>query len=249
MGASAVLFDLYGTLADIEVDEQDLDAWAALKRLFGDQAGNLAPQDLRERFTRLCDQEIRAHGEGFALTSAFKRLLSETGRGGSDREAIEFAEAFRSATTKRLSARPYSIPLLNALRRCGLRLALVSNTEGIVTHHDIGRLGLARHFDAVVLSSESGSKKPSPAIFEKALRSLSARPDDAVFVGDTWETDIEGALRAGLRAVYLDPTLPPLAFRRDDHEARVLRAHPDGKAIGSALGMLICGSRETVATG
>lgn len=241
MSTGAVLFDLYGTLADIEVDEQEPNPWAALKVFLGAKANDLTPLEIQARFNMLCDQETSIHGEGFALTSAFRKLLIETGRNGSEAEITSLARAFRRRTTKSLIARPYSVSLLTELRRNGLRLALISNTEAIVTNYDIEALDFAGYFDAIVLSSEFGAKKPEPAIFLEALQKLSAEAQDAIFVGDTWETDIQGALQVRMWAVYLDHDMPPLAVKRDDLHSTVLHAHPDGEAIRSALGTILSG--------
>src|SRR5690349_4607638 len=126
MAFNAVLFDLYGTLADIEVDERDPQAWAALRAFLQIRARNLRPEYLRDRFLTLCSEEMQTKEEGFVLENAFRRLLMETGGTGSDREIIEFAKAFRSVTTKNLRARPYAIPVLRMLRTSGICLGIVS---------------------------------------------------------------------------------------------------------------------------
>ena len=45
--------------------------------------------------------------------------------------------------------------------------------------------------------------KPHPSIFSTALARIGTRPEEAVMVGDSIRQDIEGALRAGMRAVLL----------------------------------------------
>ena len=46
--------------------------------------------------------------------------------------------------------------------------------------------------------------KPEPRIFQQACDALSVPAGQAVMAGDTPETDIHGAQRAGLRAVWLN---------------------------------------------
>jgi putative hydrolase of the HAD superfamily len=67
------------------------------------------------------------------------------------------------------------------------------------------RKGLRRFFRVVVISSVLGRAKPDRAIFAHALDEIGARADEAWHVGDDPEADALGAVRAGLRAVLLDP--------------------------------------------
>jgi FMN phosphatase YigB (HAD superfamily) len=61
--------------------------------------------------------------------------------------------------------------------------------------------------------------KPHPSIFQAALQLVNVEAADAIMVGDSVRQDIEGALRAGIRAVLLyrgpepHPELPQLAER------------------------------------
>jgi putative hydrolase of the HAD superfamily len=59
-------------------------------------------------------------------------------------------------------------------------------------------------FDLLVDSETAGCYKPEPRIFQQACDALSLPASEAVMVGDTPETDVRGAHRAGLRAVWLN---------------------------------------------
>jgi 5'-nucleotidase len=58
--------------------------------------------------------------------------------------------------------------------------------------------------DFMVTSEEVGFKKPCPEIFQAALRRAEVPAADAVFVGDSWESDILPAVRLGMGAVWLN---------------------------------------------
>ena len=62
---------------------------------------------------------------------------------------------------------------------------------------------MKKFFDVIVISAEVNKRKPSPEIFQKALRSLDAAPSETVFVGDTLNMDVEGAKRAGMKAILI----------------------------------------------
>ena len=54
------------------------------------------------------------------------------------------------------------------------------------------------------ISSSAGFAKPDAGIFHLALERHRIAPDEVLHVGDSPETDVEGALRAGVRPVLLD---------------------------------------------
>ncbi len=92
---------------------------------------------------------------------------------------------------------------LDTLKRRGLILVMISNFDSRVLKIIRG-LGIADHFDSVFISSSAGFAKPEAGIFHLALERHGIAPDQAIHVGDSPETDVEGALRAGVRPVLLD---------------------------------------------
>jgi HAD superfamily hydrolase (TIGR01549 family) len=94
-----------------------------------------------------------------------------------------------------------ALPVLHELRRCGLKLGLVSNTS-----RDLG--AFVRHFalevDGWIASGSYGKVKPSPLIFRAALELVDCEAGSAVMVGDSPEDDVAGARAIGMRALLLD---------------------------------------------
>jgi len=93
---------------------------------------------------------------------------------------------------------------LGRLRAAGIRLGVVSNSDGRV-EEALEAADLLRYFDVVLDSALVGVEKPDPAIFRAALEALDVRPDEALFVGDLYEVDVVGARAAGMTAVLLCP--------------------------------------------
>ena len=94
-----------------------------------------------------------------------------------------------------------ALPVLDLLRRHGLKIGLISNgqrdLDEFATHHGLD-------VDAIVGSKAHGRVKPHPSIFVAALRALDVSPDEVAMVGDSYEDDIEGARALGIRAILLD---------------------------------------------
>lgn len=97
---------------------------------------------------------------------------------------------------------------LTRLRNAGLRLGVVSNSDGRV-EEALEVAGLRGYFDVVVDSTLAGVEKPDPAIFRLALATLGVPPESALYVGDLYEVDVVGARAAGIEAVLLLPAGAP----------------------------------------
>ncbi len=103
----------------------------------------------------------------------------------------------------RFHAYPEVPATLARLRDEGFALVVASNWD--VSLHDVlERTGLDALLDGVVTSAEVGVAKPDARLFAAALAVAGVGPAQALHVGDSFEEDFEGALRAGLDAAWLD---------------------------------------------
>jgi HAD superfamily hydrolase (TIGR01509 family) len=105
----------------------------------------------------------------------------------------------------RTKARPFQeverpvLMMLDALRRRGVRLGVISNccAEDVAAWP---QCGLAARVDCVVFSFDVGIVKPNPDIYLEAARRLGVAASDAWFFGDGADEELAGAEQAGLRA-------------------------------------------------
>jgi phosphoglycolate phosphatase len=94
--------------------------------------------------------------------------------------------------------RPYpGVP--EALAQAGRTLAIHTNKPGRLARRILDGLGLSPRF-AEVLGGDEAPRKPNPAGTLGLLARLGARPEDAIFVGDS-RVDVETARNAGLPMV------------------------------------------------
>lgn len=93
-------------------------------------------------------------------------------------------------------------------------LTIVSNGFIEVQYQKVDRSGLRDFFEHIVLSEEVGAQKPNPKIFERALELGGYAKEDVLMIGDSWTSDIQGAINAGIDQLWvtggreIDPTLP-----------------------------------------
>ncbi len=99
---------------------------------------------------------------------------------------------------------PEELPsALGRARAAGIRLGIVSNSEGKIAEL-LEHVGLAAAFEVVVDSGVEGVAKPDPEIFRRALARMRARPAESMYAGDVPSVDVGGARAAGLEAVLVD---------------------------------------------
>ena len=98
---------------------------------------------------------------------------------------------------------PSTPNILEELRKRGFTLGVISNADGRIAAI-LRKCGILPFFDSVIDSHEVRVEKPDPRIFLMALSQASARPEEAVYVGDIYSIDVVGANRAGMRAFLLD---------------------------------------------
>jgi HAD superfamily hydrolase (TIGR01662 family) len=92
--------------------------------------------------------------------------------------------------------------VLRTLAASGIRIGLISNTQRCLTSFQ-SHFELQGLIAAAVSSFEHGRMKPHPSIFHAALDRVGVSAGEAMMVGDSLRHDIEGALRAGMRAVLV----------------------------------------------
>ena len=98
---------------------------------------------------------------------------------------------------------PGAVECLQRLRDAGVRVGVVSNSDGRV-QGALERAGLAELFDVIVDSGVVGVAKPDPAIFAHALEPLGLTPDLTWYLGDTVSYDMAAADAAGLTGWVVD---------------------------------------------
>jgi FMN phosphatase YigB (HAD superfamily) len=75
-----------------------------------------------------------------------------------------------------------------------------------------------------MVSGNVGYVKPGKRIFREALRQMNAQADEAIFIGDDPEADIDGAKALGMRTVWINTSgAPGHEKTQADYQIRRLR--------------------------
>jgi putative hydrolase of the HAD superfamily len=95
--------------------------------------------------------------------------------------------------------------VLDALKRQGLIIAVISNTEDGRLIDSLDACGIAESFDLLIDSHLVGCRKPDAEIFRLTLERLELEAHEAAYVGDSYAHDALAARANGLRGILLDP--------------------------------------------
>jgi putative hydrolase of the HAD superfamily len=196
----AILFDLDDTLWPIEPvirqAEEALHQW--LQSNAPRVAQRFSIENLRQARLALLAQQPEFQLDLGALRRA--GLIAAFEEAGEDIDKVEAAMVRFFAA--RNAVIPYDDVLPGLLRLKG-RVLIGSVSNG---NADLQAIGLSHHFKVSVAAHQLGVRKPDAAIFLAACDKLGVAPEDAVYVGDDVLLDVQGAQRAGLRAVWMNRT-------------------------------------------
>ena len=201
----AVLFDLSGTLLDEQYLHHGLVHLAAALH----QRWAIDPTVTRTGFmvafravSRECaDRPFYLMRD--VICEAMQRLIVSSGRSPTRNELLHLEQFFWTAAIPTATPTDGAIETLTRLRDVGIRTGVVSYADNTVFEALLKQTGLAGSTDVEVCSEIARSCKPHPEIFQQALCSIGVDPTEAMFVGDTVETDIVGGNRIGMRTSLL----------------------------------------------
>ncbi|MGH9900824.1 MAG: HAD family hydrolase [Pyrinomonadaceae bacterium] len=205
-GVRAVLFDAGGTLVHPD--------WPRLARLAAEETGRPFAADELERALkeglRAVNLEMQAGRQPSAEEQrrgwVFRRMYATLGLDEATCDSLSgLVDSAHAERHLWCGLDPAAPRVVSALKRAGLRLAVISNTEDGRLQELLELVEIAAHFDFMVDSYVVGLRKPDAAIFRMALERLGVEPHEAAYVGDSYAHDALAAQAAGLRPVLLDP--------------------------------------------
>ena len=184
-GAEAPAFDTTIAQLGLAPNSDHFDAYREINLALWDSvhAGTLAPSDVHLlRFEQWVD------------------------RLGLDAEPQRLADVFLLAMGAHGELYPGALDLLHRLKSTAT-LAMVTNALADVQRLRLERLGIEPLFETIVISTEAGSAKPNPAIFDVTFEAL-GWPDKggAIIVGDNLGSDIAGGRGYGIDTCWYNPT-------------------------------------------
>jgi putative hydrolase of the HAD superfamily len=240
MAIRALIFDVNGTLIDIETNEALEEIYRVLANFLNYQGISIGRGELRDLYFQIIRDQLAASRETYPeldIVNAWRDLLTRKGNATSRTLPAEklkqlpliLAEMHRALARQRLQLFPEVRPVLEQLRPY-YRLAVVTDALSPYAQPELRHVGLADFFQPIVISGDVGYRKPDPRLFRKALDALGTPAEETVFVGNDLEQDVLAAKQVGMKAVFfcsgphqVDPFSTPADYVIY-HFAELLRA-------------------------
>jgi putative hydrolase of the HAD superfamily len=209
MSIKGILFDLYGTLIDIETDESMEEIYRGIAHYLTYQGIYRHRWEVRDRYYQIMKQQKDRCTEECpeidveAIWNAFLRQEGVKAAYVRRRLALILAHMYRGISRKRLQLYPGVKEALDELRPV-YRLALVSDAQPCYALPEMKAVGLEGYFDPVIISANYGFRKPDRRLIEKALDIMKLLPGEVICVGNDMYRDIYGANRLGIKTLFID---------------------------------------------
>ncbi|MDH4316766.1 MAG: HAD family hydrolase [Desulfobulbaceae bacterium] len=228
MNIRGIMFDLNGTLININTDESYHEIYRFLANLLIYQGIQLSPEELRDLYFRLMKTQRRSSVEQypeFDVVGIFRDIIEKHGTRytrslcytKAKNLPLFLAEAYRAASLNRLEIYPGVMDTLDDLIKC-YKLTAVTDGQSPWALAELRGVGLGIYFPEIIASGDLGYRKPDRRIFDLALRKLRLPADQVVFVGNDMYRDIFGAQQLGMKTVF---------FRSNQGGQHHQRVNPD----------------------
>ncbi|MCB2188857.1 MAG: HAD family hydrolase [Deltaproteobacteria bacterium] len=206
-----IIFDVNGTLIDINTDEGNEEIYRGISHFLTYQGITLHRWEVRDQYYQIMNEHKAASREEFpefdavGLWAEFLRRHQNPLRPLPPAKAktlpLILAEMYRGISRNRLVLYPGVKDMLDELS-AQHRLAAVSDAQSAWARAEMQALKLTDYFGSIVVSGDYGYRKPDPRLFRLALKKLRLPWDKTVFVGNDMYRDMYGAGRLGLATIF-----------------------------------------------
>lgn len=207
-----IIFDVNGTLSDINTNEWHDDVYRVISNFLSYHGMSIDPSVIKDLYFRIMREQRVATGERhpeFDVVGIFRNIVKLHSIG--YRHELQttklkqlsrlLAELHRAASRFRLQLYPGVEATLRQLRP-NYHLAVVTDAQSAYAIPELDAVGLSGYFDPIIVSGDFGYRKPDRRLFLAALDAMKMKPLEVLFVGNDMYRDIYGAQKAGMKAVF-----------------------------------------------
>ncbi|WDF62968.1 YjjG family noncanonical pyrimidine nucleotidase [Flavobacterium sp. KACC 22763] len=198
-----IFFDLDHTLWDFDKNSE-----MAFDRIFKTKYQEIVTQDFIREYIpinqecwrlyqndKITHQELRYNRLKFSF-DALNYTISEE-------NILEIANDYIEFLTDNNYLFDGAIEVLDYLKP-KYKLHIITNGFAHVQEKKINNASLGGYFSTITNSELAGVKKPNSIIFDYALNLANTSKENSIMIGDDFEADVNGALNAGLDAIFFN---------------------------------------------
>jgi len=138
------------------------------------------------------------------ILDVYRILFDKYGNGIlSDETLNEISYAFREASRSYIRLYPDVESYLIQLRNENKKLYILSNAQASYTKPELQMFKLDQLTDGYLLSSDYKKMKPDQSFFDAIITKYHLDPNKTVMIGDSYSSDIAGAMKVGFSTIHL----------------------------------------------
>lgn len=211
------VFDLYGTLIDINTDEWDMKLWEKLAILYRYKGADYTAEEINKAYLKYVKAEKASVKKRFPdysvidiqIEKVFKKLFAVKNVKPSADEIDFICTAFRCYSTKYIKLYDGVIDLLDTLKSKGKKIFLLSNAQRKFTENELNMFNLIPYFDGIIISSDEECSKPDKHYYDTLIKRYNLNKNETIMIGNDYISDIKGAYEAGLHSLYIHQSISP----------------------------------------
>ncbi len=207
-----IIFDINGTLTDINTNEMHDDVYRVISNLLSYQGIFLTPNAVKESYFQIMKQQRALSDERhpeFDAVGIFRNIIARystdythgMSAGKLEQLPLFLAEVYRAASRFRLKPYPGVMDTIKQLIP-KYRLAAISDGQSAYALAELNAVGLSGYFESVTVSGDLGYRKPDRRMFEASMTAINLGPSEVLFVGNDMYRDIYGARELGIKTVF-----------------------------------------------
>lgn len=196
-----VIFDIDGTLYDYQTTDK-----LAMKNFCAFVEKNLGIEEkiFRETYTEarnIIHRRLKDTAASHSRVLMIQTALELLGKNPFD-YVLELYDVYWNFFLE--SMKPYdgAENFLRELKIFGAKISTCTDMTAHIQYRKLRRLGLDKFIDFMVTSEETGYEKPAPIMFNFALEKMNVRANEAAYLGDSLDRDIEGAAAVGIEPFW-----------------------------------------------
>jgi YjjG family noncanonical pyrimidine nucleotidase len=198
-----IFFDLDHTLWDFDVNSE-----LAFESIFKKDHPTIEIKDFIEKYVpinqacwKLYQYDKITHAE--LRYNRLKHTFDELEYFVSDAQIESIAQDYIELLPENNRLFEGAIEVLEYLEK-KYKLHIITNGFAEVQFKKISNSNMDGFFKTITNSEMAGVKKPNSIIYEYALNLAQAKKENSVMIGDCLEADVQGALDAGLDAIFFN---------------------------------------------
>ncbi len=215
------LFDLYGTLLEIETNEETDYVWEKMALYYGYCGSYYEPFELKDKYGKNVKKMVNDYGEGadIDIQDVFYKLFRDSEIKPKKKAPKEAAKMFRILTTEKLALYEGVIDMLMALKNQKKNVYIVANAQSAFALLELKNCSIRKYFDDFYFSSDLHIKKPDITFYEKVFQEERLNKKESIIISADYDNDIVLAQQIGVDALFIDTSEKTELKENIDEEA------------------------------